>query len=109
MKYPEGRLAQVTSSVIHYGEQQAVKFQESMRRFPCRGKFMLLLPKEMVFGSESGAGTENSGVLRFLPELQYEKHPGEIQNFLEAVERGERPFITGEDGRLTIEADHCDL
>ena len=104
MKYPEGRLAQVTSSVIHYGEQQAVKFQ---------GEYAAVsVPWEVHASVAKGNGFPDPNpeleqkiqeYYDSLPELQYEKHPGEIQNFLEAVERGERPFITGEDGRLTIE------
>lgn len=104
MKYPEGRLAQVTSSVIHYGEQQAVKFQ---------GEYAAVsVPWEVHASVAKGNGFPDPNpeleqkiqeYYDSLLELQYEKHPGEIQNFLEAVERGERPFITGEDGRLTIE------
>ena len=38
-----------------------------------------------------------------LPDLRYEGHTGEIDNYLTALEQGTRPMITGEDGRRTIE------
>lgn len=38
-----------------------------------------------------------------LPDLLYEGHTGEIENVLTALETHIRPFITGEDGRKTVE------
>ena len=38
-----------------------------------------------------------------LPHLPYEGHTGEIDNYLTALEQGQRPMTTGKDGRRTIE------
>ena len=38
-----------------------------------------------------------------IPPLAHEGHTGEIENVLSALEKGERPLITGEDGRRTVE------
>ena len=38
-----------------------------------------------------------------LPDLCYEAHTGEIDNFLTAIENHTEPMITGEDGKRTIE------
>lgn len=38
-----------------------------------------------------------------LPDLPYEGHTGEIDNFQRALETGARPLITGADGRNTVE------
>ena len=38
-----------------------------------------------------------------IPDLTYEGHTGEIDNYLSSLEKGERPMITGEDGRKTVE------
>ena len=38
-----------------------------------------------------------------IPDLPYEGHTGEIDNYLTALETGGRPMITGADGRKTVE------
>ena len=38
-----------------------------------------------------------------IPDLPYEGHTGEIDNYLTALETGGRPMITGADGRRTVE------
>ena len=104
MQYSRGELAQVTSSVIHYGEQQAVKFQGE--------KAAVAVPWEVHAATSKSNGFPEQNlelekeIQEFydaLPALEHEIHTGEIENFLNAVAKGERPFITGEDGRLTIE------
>ncbi len=37
LEYQDGSLAQVTSSVIHHGEQQGIELQCAMQSFRCRG------------------------------------------------------------------------
>jgi len=104
MQYSKGELAQVTSSVIHYGEQQAVKFQGE--------KAAVAVPWEVHASTSKANGfpepnpeleKEIQEFYDALPKLEHEIHTGEIENFLGAVAKGEKPFITGEDGRLTIE------
>ena len=104
MQYSKGELAQVTSSVIHYGEQQAVKFQGE--------KAAVAVPWEVHASTSKANGfpepnpeleKEIQEFYDALPKLEHEIHTGEIENFLGAVVKGEKPFITGEDGRLTIE------
>ena len=38
-----------------------------------------------------------------LGDFKYTGHTGEIENVLTALETGTKPFITGEDGRKTVE------
>jgi len=104
MQYSKGELAQVTSSVIHYGEQQAVKFQ---------GEYAAVaVPWEVHASTSKSNGFPQPNeeleqkIQKYydeLPKLEYEIHTGEIKNFMEAVINGEKPFINGYDGRLTIE------
>ncbi len=37
VRIQDGSLAQVTSSVIHHGEQQGIELQCAMQSFRCRG------------------------------------------------------------------------
>jgi len=104
MQYSKGELAQVTSSVIHHGEQQAVKFQGE--------RAAVAVPWEVHASTSKANGfpepnpeleKEIQEFYDALPKLEHEIHTGEIENFLNAIAKGEKPFITGEDGRLTIE------
>ena len=53
----------------------------------------------------SGSAEEKKAAdyLAALPPLRYEHHTGQLDNVLTAIEKGEKPAITGEDGRRTIE------
>lgn len=103
MRYPHA-LAQVTSSVVHHGEEQQLIFQCDKARisvpyavyasvsrangFPIRNEE---LEKEITAYNDS------------LPPCAYEGHIGQIENVLTALETGTSPAITGHDGRRTIE------
>ena len=104
LQYSKGAVAQVTSSVIHHGEEQQVIFQGEKARISAPWK---------VYASTSldnGFPVENKELEKELeeyynsfPELKHTGHEGEIDNVLTALETGVQPLITGEDGRLTIE------
>ena len=104
LQYPKGAVAQVTSSVIHHGEEQQVIFQGEKARISAPWK---------VYASTSldnGFPIENTKLEKELeeyynsfPELKHTGHEGEIDNILTALETGVQPLITGESGRLTIE------
>lgn len=102
--YPEGALAQVTSSVVHHGEQQQLVFQGSKARvsFPWR-----------VYASRSqsnGFPERNEAYEKELqqcydagPTLEHELHAGQIDNVLAAIEGRAQLLSGGEDGRKTLE------
>ncbi len=104
LQYPGGTVAQVTSSVIHHGEEQQVIFQGERARISAPWK---------IYASTSldnGFPVENTELEKELdeyynnfPELMHTGHEGEIDNVLAAIETGGQPLITGESGRLTIE------
>lgn len=104
MQYDKGALAQVTSSVVHYGEQQALKFQGEHGAIAVPWEVHASVSKDNGFPEPNTQLEEQiQAVYENLPELPYESHPGEIDNFMKAVEEGGRPMIQGQDGRLTIE------
>ncbi len=104
LQYPKGAVAQITSSVIHHGEEQQIIFQGEKARISAPWK---------VYAStsmENGFPTENTQLEKeleeyydSLPTLLHTGHEGEIDDVLMAIETGGRPLITGESGRLTIE------
>lgn len=104
MQYENGSVAQVTSSVIHHGEEQQVIFQAEKARISAPWK---------VYASESmanGFPVRNEGLEKelnqyyeSLQKLEHIGHEGQIDNVLTAIETGTEPMIQGRDGRRTIE------
>lgn len=106
LRYQDGALAQVASSVVHHGEEQGIVLQcenakiaapwnccaetSTGNGFPEKGHNQVLMDKLEV-------------AYQALPDLPYEGHTGEIDDILKALECGGRPMITGVDGRKTAE------
>ncbi|MDR2741304.1 MAG: Gfo/Idh/MocA family oxidoreductase [Treponema sp.] len=102
----EGALAQVTSSVIHHGEEQQLVFQGEKARisFPWRVAAHIAQPNGFPAKEQNEALIrELDDFYRALPDLPYSGHTAQIDNVLTAVETGGQPLIGGLDGRLTIE------
>ncbi|MCL2044100.1 MAG: Gfo/Idh/MocA family oxidoreductase [Treponema sp.] len=102
----KGALAQVTSSVIHHGEEQQLIFQGEHARISAPWKITAHLPQPNGFPGPE----QNEALIRQLhdlyesqPELKYSLHTGQIDNVLTAIETGSQPLIGGEDGKRTIE------
>jgi predicted dehydrogenase len=99
-----GALAQVTSSVIHHGEEQQVIFQCEKARISTPWKIAASLPKPNGFPVRDEALEKDlNSYYETLPKLKYIAHTGQIDNVLTAIETGADYLIKGEDGRLTIE------
>jgi predicted dehydrogenase len=100
----KGALAQVTSSVIHHGEEQQVIFQCEKARISAPWKVAASLAKPNGFPNKNEALEKKlTAYYKSLPELKYTKHTGQIDNVLTAIEKKKDYLIKGEDGRLTIE------
>lgn len=106
-RYAEGALAQVTSSVVHHGQEQQIIFQGERARVSAPWKIAastastanangfpepnILLEEEIQRRYES------------LPEVVYEGHAGQIDNVLTAIETNAPLLIDGLSGRQTLE------
>ncbi|GHV92635.1 oxidoreductase [Spirochaetia bacterium] len=102
----KGALAQVTSSVIHHGEEQQVIFQGEKARISAPWKIAASISMENGFPQKDGnppLEKELNDYYNSLPHLTHIAHTGQIDNVLKAIETGGDFLIKGEDGRLTIE------
>lgn len=103
MRYPHA-LAQVTSSVVHHGEEQQLIFQCDKARISVPFAVYASTSRPNGFPIRNEAlEKEISDYNDSLKPCQYEGHTGQIDNILTALETGGKPAITGYDGRRTIE------
>ncbi len=106
LQYEDGSLAQITSSVVHHGEEQGITLQCADARISAPWEVKAELSQKNGFPVPEGNRELIGRLQRFyeeIPALAYEGHTGEIDDVLTALEQGGRPLITGEDGRRTVE------
>ncbi len=106
LRYEDGSLAQVTSSVIHHGEEQGITLQCADASIAAPWHVRAELGQKNGFPQEGGNRELTERIEAFyngIPELAFEGHTGEIDDVLRALETGKGPLITGEDGRKTVE------
>ncbi len=104
LQYEKGAVAQVTSSVIHHGEEQQLIFQGENARISAPWKVHASTSLENGFPKKNEElEQELNDLYSTLPQLTHQAHEGQIENVLTAIETGGAPFITGESGRMTIE------
>ena len=106
LKYPDGGLAEVTSSVVHHGEEQGITLQCEYAKISAPWSVKAEVTKPNGFPIPNGGADRIKKIQEYydsIPDLPYEGHTGEIDNYLTALETGTRPLIQGEDGRKTVE------
>jgi len=106
LRYGDGSLAQITSSVVHHGEEQGITLQCANAKISAPWDLKAEVSQANGFPEPEGNAALIQEIQDFwekIPPLAYEGHTGEIENVLTALEEGKRPLITGEDGRKTVE------
>ncbi|MBE1445360.1 Gfo/Idh/MocA family protein [Paenibacillus sp. OAS669] len=104
LRYSGGALAQVTSSVVHHGEEQQLIFQGTAARISTPWKVKASVSKENGF-PEPNVPLEQQIQAQYdaLPDLPHLGHRGQIDNVLQAIENGSSILIDGVSGRNTLE------
>jgi predicted dehydrogenase len=103
LRYPQGALAQITSSVIHHGEEQQLIFQCEKARVSAPFKVYAATAQPNGFPAENKELAQKiSDFVAGQPKLAYEGHTGQIADVLNAIEKGGRPLADGAAGRRTI-------
>lgn len=103
-QYDDGSLAQITSSVIHHGEEQQLIFQGKNARVSVPWKVKASQSMENGFPKEdSQLEKEIQKLYDDLQELEYEGHAGQIEDVLTAIETNAEVLVTGEQGKQTLE------
>ncbi len=106
LRYADGSVASVTSSVVHHGEEQGIVLQCEHAKLSAPWSVAAEVSQDNGFPRPEGNRELKERLDAYyhsIPDLKYEGHTGEIDDVLTALERGGRPMITGEDGRKTVE------
>jgi UDP-N-acetyl-2-amino-2-deoxyglucuronate dehydrogenase len=103
-RYDNGSLAQITSSVVHHGQEQQLIFQGKHARVSVPWKLKASVAKPNGF-PEDHTQLEEAIQKRYdeQSDLQYEGHVGQIYDMAQAI-RGEKTvLVDGLNGRRTLE------
>ncbi|MGG6312740.1 Gfo/Idh/MocA family protein [Paenibacillus macerans] len=105
LTFPDGSLGQITSSVVHHGEEQRLVFQG--RRAKVSMPWQLYASAEQSGGFPQRNPALEEEIERFaagIEPLKYTGHAGQIDDVLTAIETGSRQvLIDGSEGRKSIE------
>jgi len=104
LRYADGSMAQVTSSVVHHGEEQGLVLQCEHAKIQAPWDTYASTSRQNGFPERNQElEKELNQAYQAIPRLKHEGFTGEIDNVLTALEQGTRPMITGIDGRNTVE------
>ena len=104
LTYPDGRIGQITASLVHHGEDQRFVFQGERAAVYQPWKVFASLPMENGFPAPNPElAAELEQLYAGLPELEHGDHAGQVDNFLAAIEGQDSLLIDGQEGRKTIE------
>jgi len=104
LRYPDGTLGQVTSSVVHHGEEQQLIFQGLNARISAPWKVVASTSQLNGFPEKDTELEQKiQQYYEELSDIRYEGHTGQIDNILMALENNTAPLISGISGRDTLE------
>jgi UDP-N-acetyl-2-amino-2-deoxyglucuronate dehydrogenase len=104
LRFPDGSLGQITSSLMHHGEPQFLNFQ--LEQLGVSIPFKISANRQRSNGFPLvDEETEKRFLAAFeeFPHLNHEHHAGHIGDFINAIETGVKPLVTGESGRAAVE------
>lgn len=105
LSYPDGSLAQITSSVVHHGEERQIIFQGERARISSPWKVYASSEREDGFPVRNPALEEE--IEQYYNKVEpplYDAHAGQVNDILTAIETGSlQVLIDGREGRKTLE------
>lgn len=105
LSYGNGALAQITSSVVHHGEEQQLVFQTEKAKVSAPWDVYASVSRSNGF-PERDPGMEQriEEIYREYPEIPYTGHTGQIDDVLKAIENQSLTVLAdGHEGRKTLE------
>lgn len=103
-KYRDGSLAQITSSVVHHGEEQQLIFQGKQARVSVPWKVTASKSQENGFPvQDESLEQQLQQVYDDQENLSHEGHAGQIRDVLRAVSEKREVLVDGVQGRQTLE------
>ncbi|WP_438444200.1 Gfo/Idh/MocA family protein [Gorillibacterium sp. sgz5001074] len=104
LQYDRGSVAQVTSSVLHHGEEQQLIFQGEKARISAPWKVHASTSLANGFPQRNEElEAELNHYYSQLPKMSHTGHQGQLDDVMTAIETATAPLITGQSGRMTIE------
>ncbi|NHN30465.1 Gfo/Idh/MocA family protein [Paenibacillus agricola] len=105
LSYANGSLAQITSSVVHHGEEQQLIFQGEKARISAPWKVTASVAKENGFPVKNvELEKEIEQLYSELPSVPYSGHQGQIDNVMSAIENNSLDvLVDGNEGKKTLE------
>ena len=104
LMYEDGRVGQITASLVHHGESQRLVFQGEKASIAAPWRVQASSAMDNGFPEVNVALEEQiNQFYEQLPDVPYDGHDGQIANVLAALEGQEELMIDGVAGRRTIE------
>ncbi len=103
-KHANGSISQMTTSLVHHGEDQKLIFQCEKSRLSAPWDPYVSKPKSNGFYTKDEEGIAKlNNIYNELANLQTIGHTAQVKNFVDAINNNKPCLVTGEDGRNTIE------
>lgn len=102
--YADGRIGQITASLVHHGEEQQMVFQGTRASVRVPWRVSASKQRENGFPDNDPEHAEKiEAYYAGLPEVVHTLHDGQINNVLNAIDGEEALLIDGREGRKTLE------
>ncbi|WP_405153898.1 Gfo/Idh/MocA family protein [Paenibacillus sp. FSL K6-0108] len=104
LRFQEGALGMITSSVVHHGEEQQLIFQGKEARVSVPWKIVASKARNNGFPEpNSDLEQQIQKIADELPDVIHVGHAGQVENVLNAIETGSPLLVDGMSGRNTLE------
>jgi predicted dehydrogenase len=104
LTYRDGRVGQITASLVHHGEEQRLVFQGERAKVAVPWQVQAMRARPNGFPEDNPElAAEIQAFYDQAPGVEPEGHDGQIANFLAAVAGREPLLVDGVQGRRTLE------